>query len=220
MLCALFVAWRLPTRAEPLSRPAEGSFRELMARRDFVLMFGIWALWSASHVAYDLCFSLQLRDLGAKPADVSVAWSMGTLAEVAMMALCGIILPKASHATWTLLGLVGTALRWVLMANVHSLTILLMLQPLHAVSFALLWMTWLDFVKQNAPPHLLARAQGALLTVVSIGGAVGILLWGPLYAAQGASVVFNAAAGFAAAAIVLAVVPLVGPLLLRSASNA
>ena len=220
LLCALFVAWRLPRRAEPPTRPAEGSFRELLARRDFLLMLGIWALWSASHVAYDLCFSLQLRDLGAKPADVSVAWSMGTLAEAALMGLCGIILPKASHATWTLLGLIGTALRWLLLANVHSLTILLMLQPLHAISFALLWMTWLDFVKQNSPPHLLARAQGALSTVVSIGGAAGILLWGPLYAAHGASVVFNTAAGFAAAAIVLAVVPLVRPLLLRLASNA
>jgi PPP family 3-phenylpropionic acid transporter len=145
---------------------------------------------------------------------------MGTLAEVAMMAVSGILLTKVSHATWTFIGLVGTALRWLLMAKVHSLTLLLILQPLHAISFALLWMTWLDYIKQNSPPHLLARAQGALSTVVSIGSTAGILLWGPLYAAQGASVVFNVAAGFAAAAVVLASVPLVGPLLLRSVSNA
>lgn len=220
LLVALAVAWRLPRRAEPPSSKATGSFRELLARRDFMLMFGICTLWSISHVAYDLCFSLHLRDLGAKPFDVSVAWSMGTLAEVAVMALCGLMLPKASHATWTFVGMLGTALRWLLIAKVHSLTLLLLMQPLHAISFALLWMTWLDFVKQNSPPHLLARAQGTLSTVVSIGGTAGILLWGPLYASQGASLVFTAAAGFAAVAVILSLVPLLGPLLVRSASNA
>lgn len=208
LLAALFVAWRLPTRAEPVSRKASGSFRELLARRDFRLMLCIWILWAVSHVAYDLCFSLRLRDLGAKPFDVSIAWSIGTLAEVAIMALCAVMLPKASHATWTFVGMLGTALRWLLIAKVHSLTVLLLLQPLHALSFALLWMTWLDFVKQNAPAHLLARAQGTLSTVVSIGATSGILLWGPLYSSQGASFVFQAAAGFAAVACLISLVPL------------
>jgi PPP family 3-phenylpropionic acid transporter len=208
LVAALVVAWRLPRRAEPVVHSASGSFRELLGRRDFRLMFGIWILWAVSHVAYDLCFSLRLRDLGAKPFDVSVAWSMGTLAEVAIMALCAFMLPKASYATWTFIGMLGTALRWLLIAKVHSLTVLLLLQPLHALSFALLWMTWLDFIKQNAPAHLLARAQGTLSTVVSIGATAGILLWGPLYSSQGASFVFQSAAGFAAVACLISLVPL------------
>ncbi len=220
IFAALFASWRMPTKAAPVSNKSTGTFRELLARRDFMLMFGIWILWAASHVAYDLCFSLHLRDLGAKPFDVGVAWSMGTLAEVAIMALCGVMLPRATHATWTFIGLLGMALRWLLIARVQSLTVLLLLQPLHALSFALLWMTWLDFVKQNSPPHLLARAQGTLSTVVSIGSAGGILIWGPLYASQGASVVFNTAAVLAGVAVVLSLVPLLNTLLVRSTSNA
>lgn len=220
LVAALVVAWKIPSRAEPAPSEVCGGFRELLARRDFMLMAGVWTLWAVSHVAYDLCFSLHLRDLGARPFDVGVAWSMGTLAEVALMAVCGVMLPKASHATWTVVGLLGTALRWLLLAKVRSLTLLLLMQPLHAVSFALLWMAWLDFIKQASPPHVLARAQGALSTFVSIGATAGILLWGPLYAAHGASTVFNAAAGFAAAAAILSLVPTLNSLLVRLTSNA
>lgn len=220
LLIAVFVAWRLPTRAAPISRATEASLREVLGRRELWLMFAIWALWAVSHVAYDLCFSLRLRDLGAKPVDVSVAWSMGTIAEVAMMAVTGMLLNKASHATWTFIGLVGTALRWLFMAKAQSLTLLLLLQPLHAVSFALLWVTWLDYVKQSAPAQLLGRAQGALSTVVSVGSAVGILIWGPLYSLRGAAFVFDSAAAIAAGAAVLSLVPLRNAFLLRSATNA
>jgi len=220
LLAAVLVSWRLPARAAPANVVSSSKFRELLTRRDLRFMFGIWALWAVSHVAYDLCFSLRLRDLGAKPIDVSVAWSMGTLAEVALMAISGTLLPRASHATWTFVGLLGTALRWLLMAKAQSLTLLLILQPLHAISFALLWMTWLDFVKQNTPAHFLGRAQAALSTVVSVGSAVGILLWGPLYASRGAAFVFDAAAAIAAAAVVLSLVPLRNSLALRSATNA
>jgi len=220
LLIAVLVAWRLPTRATPTSEPTCTNLREVLGRRELWLTFGIWALWAVSHVAYDLCFSLRLRDLGATPVDVGVAWSMGTIAEVALMAISGTLLAKASHATWTFVGLLGTALRWLLMAKAQSLTMLLILQPLHAISFALLWLTWLDFVKQNAPPPLLGRAQGALSTVVSLGSAVGILLWGPLYASRGAVFVFDSAAVVAAGAAILSLVPLRNTLLLRSATNA
>ncbi len=219
LLLAVFVAWRLPTRAAPTARDTQAGLREVLGRRELWLMFGIWALWAVSHVAYDLCFSLRLRDLGAKPVDVSVAWCLGTIAEVALMAVSGALLSRASHATWTLIGLVGTALRWLLMAKAQSLSLLLLLQPLHAISFALLWVTWLDFVKQNAPRHLLGRAQGALSTVVSVGSAVGILFWGPLYASRGAAFVFDSAAVIAAGAAVLSLVPLRTTLLIRSATN-
>ena len=208
LLAAVLVAWKLPTRTALVPHPPDAGLRELIRRRDFRMMFGIWALWAVSHVAYDLCFSLRLRDLGAKPVDVSVAWSMGTLAEVALMALSSTLLTKASHATWTFVGLLGTALRWLLMAKVQTLTLLLILQPLHAVSFALLWMTWLDFVKQTVSPHLLGRAQGTLSTAVSVGSAVGIFFWGPLYASRGAVFVFSAAAAVAAAAALLSLLPL------------
>jgi MFS transporter, PPP family, 3-phenylpropionic acid transporter len=210
LVAALAFARKLPQRAVALAPDLKASFQDYVGRTEHLVMFGVWILWAMSHVAYDMCISLHVRDLGGSFMDVSLAWGIGTLAEVILMGLCGALLPKATHATWTFLGLLVTTSRWLLLAHVQSRTMLLLLQPLHAVSFALLWMTWLDYVKQNAPAHVLGRAQGFLATAVSIGGAAGMFIWGPLYASQGSKQVFQGAAIIAAAASLLSLVPLLG----------
>jgi PPP family 3-phenylpropionic acid transporter len=210
LLAAVAAARKLPQRAELSVAPAMTGGHEYFARREHVLMVAVWILWSASHVAYDMCISLYVHDLGGSPKHVSLAWGIGTLAEVVLMAACGVVLPKAAHSTWTFVGLLLTTVRWAVLSQVRSLSVLLLLQPLHALSFALLWMTWLDYVKQNAPSHLLGRAQGMLSTAVSIGAAAGMFVWGPLYASAGASNVFLGATGVAAVASLLALVPLLG----------
>jgi PPP family 3-phenylpropionic acid transporter len=215
LLAAYAVARRLPQRTAELTATRRGDEQPLQVTRDHAVMFAVWVLWSASHVAYDMCISLHVHDLGGGPRDVSLAWGIGTFAEVVMMGFWGLLLPKASFATWTLSGLVVTTLRWLLLARVNSLVYLMILQPLHAVSFALLWMTWLDYLKRCAPVHVLGRAQGVLSTAVSIGAVAGMFVWGPLYASAGARSVFQYAAYVSAAASLLSVIPLLGSTLQR-----
>ncbi len=210
LVAALAFAKKLAPRAAASVPDLGVSFQDYMSRRGHVVMSAVWILWAMSHVAYDMCISLHVHDLGGNSRDVSLAWGIGTLAEIVMMGLCGGLLPKASHATWTFIGLLVTTLRWLLLARVHSMSTLLLLQPLHAISFALLWMTWLDYVKQNAPSQLLGRAQGFLSTAVSVGGAAGMFIWGPLYASHGAKQVFQGAGIIAGAASLLSLLPLLG----------
>lgn len=210
LLAAVAAARRLPQRAEPPVTNSVRGIYEYFARRNHVVMVIVWILWSASHVAYDMCISLYVHDLGGRPRDVSLAWGIGTLAEVVMMGFCGVVLPKASHLTWTFFGLLITTARWVILSQVRSLPVLLLLQPLHAISFALLWMTWLDYVRHHSPVHLLGRAQGLLSTAVSIGAAAGMFVWGPLYTSAGPKEVFFGASCVAAVASVLSLMPLLG----------
>gem|GEM_PF-691005 len=210
LLGSLAFARRLPQRAQPLSVSVSGGIHDYLFRRHHVVVLLIWILWSASHVAYDMCISLYVHDLGGNPEDISLAWGIGTLAEVIMMGFCGPLLRKATHSALTFVGLSLMTLRWAILSEVHSLSSLLILQPLHAVSFALLWMTWLDYVKQQAPASLLGRAQGLLSTAVSLGAAAGMFVWGPLYGSAGARHVFVGATWLAAVASLLALVPLLG----------
>jgi PPP family 3-phenylpropionic acid transporter len=206
LVAAFAVARRLPQRAGKLTAEQFEKQTRFLTR-EHAIMFAVWVLWSASHVAYDTCISLHVHDLGGGSGDVSLAWGIGTLSEVVMMGICGLLLPKAPCATWTLIGLLITTLRWLLLAHVGTLLQLLLLQPLHAVSFALLWMTWLDYVKQYAPAHVLGRAQGVFSTAVSLGAAAGIFVWGPLYASLGARTVFRFAAYVSGAASLLSLLP-------------
>ena len=100
------------------------------------------------------------------------------------------------------------AFRFVLVASIRALPVLLALQPLHALTFGLTWIAGLEMVKARAPAHVLATAQSSFAVAAAVGSTCGMLLWGPLYAARAGTVVFGAAAAVAAIAcsVVLALV--------------
>jgi hypothetical protein len=130
--------------------------------------------------------------------------AIGVVAEVALMAFSGPILRRFS-ASWLLVAaFLGGALRWALIAFVPDVTALLLLQPLHALSFALFWVTALDLVKKRAPREVLATAQGVFNAAVGAGAVAGMFAWGALFKAYGGRVTFVSAAGVAVCAALVA----------------
>jgi PPP family 3-phenylpropionic acid transporter len=77
--------------------------------------------------------------------------------------------------------------------------VLLWLQPLHAVTFGLVWVAALAYTKEHAPAHVLATAQSLFSIATGIGAGVGMLAWGALYAAGKGPLVFTIAAAVAGA---------------------
>jgi MFS transporter, PPP family, 3-phenylpropionic acid transporter len=75
-----------------------------------------------------------------------------------------------------------------------------LVQPLHAVSFGLVWLSSLEVVRRSSEAHTLGSAQGLFMAANATGSVFGILAWGPLYAARGGASVFLLAAGVASAA--------------------
>jgi PPP family 3-phenylpropionic acid transporter len=98
----------------------------------------------------------------------------------------------------------GAALRWGLLATVRSPAALLLLQPLHALSFSLMWVASLAFVKERAPKGALATAQGLFTASAALGAVAGMPAWGALYRRAGGAATFWAAALLAACACALA----------------
>jgi hypothetical protein len=100
----------------------------------------------------------------------------------------------------------GAAARWALLATVRSPLLVFALQPMHAVSFALVWLAQVTYTARRFPAHSLATAQGLFATAVGFGNVVGMVLWGPVYSRAGGSFMFAGAAGFAVCASALAAV--------------
>jgi PPP family 3-phenylpropionic acid transporter len=203
---AALATFSLPAEARAPSRPVAGEARALLASRDVRWFLVASVLAQAAHSAYDLCFTLHLRDRGVAPGLVGFAWAVGVVAEIALMAAPSRLLARRRPAALLAFALGGASVRWALVATVRSPALLLALQPLHALSFALMWLASLAFVRERAPAHALATAQGLFVASTSAGSVLGMLAWGPLYRAYGGAATFGAASIVALAACACAVV--------------
>lgn len=203
-LVTFALSFTLDAPAPPPALDLGASVRRVLRERGFVLLLAASFLGFGAHVSYDICFSLHLRQLGVGADGVGLAWAIGVVAEVALLAWSGRMLARFPASRLLVASFAGGALRWVLLALVRDVTALFVLQPLHALSFAVFWATSLDLVKRLAPRDAMASAQGIFNAAVGAGAVAGMFAWGALFAAYGGAVTFACAAGVAACAAVLA----------------
>ena len=188
------VSFALPGGAVRAPAPFWRDARSLFTAGDFRLFLLATVLWQVSHAAYDLCISLHLRDLGASGAYVGASWAFGTLSEVGLMAVAHRFVIRHGALWLLVLAFASAAVRWLLLSELRSLPVLMALQPLHALTFALAWIAALSWVKQRAGAHVMGTAQGLFAAAMGVGATLGFLGWGPLYERAGGSVVFGCAA--------------------------
>lgn len=195
------IALRLPGAAHTPEPPRLSDVRALLGRRDFELACLAMLVAQLGHSAYDLTYSLHLRDLGFSDTLVGSAWALGVLAEIGLMALTPRLFATGKQPRYFALGLVGAVVRWALLGQATSPAAVLALQPLHALSFALTWMGGATWVKGAARGDLLATAQGLFLGAFALGSLGGMLVWSALYRSHGGAFVFTAAAGVSLVAL-------------------
>jgi PPP family 3-phenylpropionic acid transporter len=213
LLLAAVAALSLPARAGPTSSPAEGALTpalrsraagDLLRRPDFRVFLAASLLGQAAHSAYDLCFTLHLRDAGLEGAVVGLAWALGVVSEVLVMAFGAPIFDRFSPPRLMAVAFGGACVRWIFIAGVRDGAALLAAQPLHAVSFSLMWLASLAFIKERVPPGILATGQGLFTASLALGSVAGMLVWGAVYRRAGGPTMFAIAAAVAACACALA----------------
>jgi MFS transporter, PPP family, 3-phenylpropionic acid transporter len=190
LLLAFFSAAWLPAGPAVPARPAWTQAKSLLKSSDFVLFLLAAFLWLAAHAGYDLCITLHLRDLGASGRVVGAAWAIATGIEVAWMAGSTRVLKVVGPQRLFAVGVAAAALRWLLLGSITQVWWLLLLQPLHALSFGVVWIAAVAHLKERSQPAL-ATAQGLFGSALSLGGVSGMLVWGPLYQRSGGSAVFR-----------------------------
>jgi PPP family 3-phenylpropionic acid transporter len=191
---AAVASFVLPPRANLPPGPLVEEMKRLWDHHGFRWFLLASFFSTVSHAAYDVCSSLYFRDLGADSPFIGRAWATGTLAEIVMMAFGAGLFLRYSARRLRGIAFATTAVRWLLMASIHSLPILLMLQPLHAISFGLMWISSMALVRDFSTPGSMATAQGLFASASALGGVLGTLVWGTLYRWGGGSLVFGGAA--------------------------
>ena len=165
-------------------------------------------LVTISHAPYYTFFDLYLRELGYDPSQSGWLISLGVIAEIGMFWLAKRIIARFSFKRLLLTAVLISAGRWCLLALLPQwLFVLLLVQLLHAVSFALVHSLAMHFLYGEFPEHQRGRAQ-AIYSALSygVGGALGNVLAGALWrdGAGGSATYLMASAACLLAAVVMA----------------
>jgi PPP family 3-phenylpropionic acid transporter len=187
----------LSVAAPPTSEPP-GLRKPLLRDPAFIAVLAGASLIQASHAVYYSFSALEWRGAGLDGTAIAALWGLGVIAEIVLFALSGRLPPFFRPVTLLMIGAVGGALRWAIMALDPPALALPWLQLLHALSFGATHLGALGFVARQAPAGQGASAQGylAIAQGVAMAGATGLSGW--LYGAFGS----RAYAAMALAAVV------------------
>jgi len=144
-------------------------------------LFFIGFCMQASHGAYYGFFSLYMLDAGYSGAEIGFFWILGVLAEIILMWYWSKSIQKASPV-WVLgLCLCLASLRWLGLAVTTHFWAIILLQLLHAASFAAFHLSAVAWVRKFADPKRQTSAQGWYSSLgFGLGSTLGILLCGYL----------------------------------------
>jgi PPP family 3-phenylpropionic acid transporter len=173
------------------------SMRGLLRLREFRLVLTIAALVLGSHALHDSFAMIRWKAAGISPPTASLLWSESVGAEVLVFVVIGPPLLDWIGPTRAMTLAAGAGIvRWTVMAITADVGAMALIEPLHGLSFALLYLACMRLLGQMVPPGLAATAQ-AIYGTVAIGAMTSLLTLasGTLYGQFGAGGGFWAMAG-------------------------
>jgi PPP family 3-phenylpropionic acid transporter len=179
LMAVPFAARLVPDKQKVVPRAAEivtrENLRTLLGNVVFRRVVLVAALVLGSHAMHDTFSVIRWNAAGLSPMTTSVLWSISVAAEGLVFLLVGPWLVRTLSPAGSIMvaALAGVA-RWSIAAVTVDVTVLLLIQPLHGLTFALLHLACMRLLAQNVPPDLAATAQ-AIYGVVGVGLAIALL---------------------------------------------
>jgi len=201
-LATVASSFGLPRMAR--QRREAGGMLTLLADRRFLLMLATCSFIQCSHSLLYAFGTIYWTTAGHSTATLGWLWAESVVAEVLLFAAAKRFLPHLPQRYLFVIAGIGAILRWVLAGIGTALPLLIVVQFLHAFSFATTHLAAMTFIARRIPPGLLASAQVLLSTVV--GTSVGLVTIGVggLYEALGGDA-FYVMAGLALPGLALAI---------------
>jgi MFS transporter, PPP family, 3-phenylpropionic acid transporter len=194
----------LVPRAGAMERAAPAPWRALMARRHLVFLAAA-TLVQSSHAVYYAFGTLYWQRLGFSDGTIAWLWAEGAIAEAALFYGGARLVRRFRPGALLALGGAAGIVRWTLTAAVTSLPALVLIQPLHALTFAAAHWGAMRYLADEMPPARAGTAQSVYTACVNgLGLGLASLAAGALYAAWGGGA-YLAMAAMAAAGAAIAV---------------
>jgi nucleoside transporter len=154
---------------------------KLLAMPAFLVLFIVTFMDALVHQAYFQWTSPFLERAGLPANWIMPAMSIGQIAEIATMAVLGLVLKRLGWRTTMAIGVAAHAARFFIYAIGDPLWLMVAVNVVHGMCYAFFFAAVYIFVDENFPRDSRASAQGLFnLLILGLGPFVGSLLWGAL----------------------------------------
>lgn len=147
-------------------------FIGLMTNRKLFLFLVVIVFVALAHRCNDSFIGLHLKQLGADESMIGWAWFIGVMTEVIVLALSHIWFKHYHELTFIALAAFLFTLRFSLIALIQDPYILLLVQPLHGLSFGVFFPAAFQYVTKIVNPEV--QSTGHILLAMIIFGVSGI----------------------------------------------
>ena len=193
----------LPEAGTPPAAPHGRAGLALLRNHPFWLAVGCTALIQGAHAAFYGFAALYWRSQGLSDTVIGLLFAEGIVAEILLFARGRRLIERLGPAGLTACAAGASVLRWTATGFVLPLPVLVLVQPLHAATFAMQHLSAMLVLSRVVPADRAATAQ-ALHSALGYGAPTGLMMMlsGWLYARHG-GMVFWAMAVLAGLAAVL-----------------
>ncbi|MCC3303324.1 MFS transporter [Sneathiella sp. HT1-7] len=155
----LFVSLLLPGIQTKPEKGKAPFFRPLTLP-NFPLFVVTVSLLLSTHAGLYGFSAIHWANLGYTNAEITLFWVIGVVAEIGMFAVSGRLIARFGATPMIAVAALGGVVRWLLLAVAASPILIGFAQTLHALTFALLYMSFIAYIGKRVPPAISASAQG------------------------------------------------------------
>jgi len=153
-----------------------GGLAELIRLQVFRRVVLVAALVLGSHALHDTFSLIRWTTAGISTQTASMLWSLAVAAEVVVFFLVGPwLIQRFGPARTLAFAAVMAVLRWLVSALTLDLWAILLIQPMHGITFALLHLACMRLLALSVPPQLAATAQ-AVYGTLGVGATTAVLM--------------------------------------------
>jgi nucleoside transporter len=153
----------------------------LLAVPSILVLFVVTFLDAVVHQCYFQWTSPFLERAGLPANWIMAAMSLGQVAEIATMAVLGLVLRRLGWRTTLAIGIAAHAARFFVYAIGEPLSLMVAINIVHGMCYAFFFAAVYIFVDERFPKDSRASAQGLFnLLILGVGPFVGSLVWGAL----------------------------------------
>ncbi len=180
LILMTFTTFLVANKPYPSTSNSQKNIWKIIRQPIVIAFLIVCTLQVTSHGTYYTFFSIYLKNHGYSTEIIGWMWALGVIAEIILFTVMHRILKHHKAGILLALALLGTALRWLLLAYyVDIFWILLLVQILHAISFGLFHAAAIHLVHELFPEQLQSRGQALYAGLCfGIGGVAGNLLSG------------------------------------------
>ncbi|HEY4553846.1 MAG TPA: MFS transporter [Bacillaceae bacterium] len=166
----------------------------------YTLFLGAALLLSIPHRMNDSLLGLYMSELGASEGQIGAAWTLAALSEAVVIGVMFILMKRFHLLKLIMFAGLLYSLRWMLYSFASEPGILVLLQAMHSLTFAIFIVASVQYVATVVPTEMLATGQAVFFAIFSgVAGIIGSSAGGYFMDAMGASFVYRAGSASALA---------------------